>query len=268
MVETEVIKFTQCDGNFIELRASKLYCEKCGQMIFDVRGLIQEVNIAVEAHYPAVGKWCPECFIKWLDERHDAEWNAAQRNHATRSIPANLANACFENFDPSEDMETFMAVNTWARNPHGNLILWGKPGNGKSHLGVAALKQILSNPVPRRHDRTVEFIKTHALIDKLRKAQMDDDDNPPPGHYAPQDYIVIPNLILDDVGVERPTEFCLESLYGILDGRLERSKPTMITCNLHPDKVGERLSDRLASRIFSGKVIEVKGRDRRLLRPV
>ena len=264
----ELVHRVEEGDSWVEFRASQLFCEKCGQMIVHVNGSILETPIDVPARFPAIGNWCPACFGKWMAERDNSEWNAAQQDHACRSIPTNLKSACFDNFDHGEDQDAFQAVWIWAKNPKGNLILWGKPGNGKSHLGVAALKQILVNSVPNRMMRTVEFIKVYALIDKLRRAQRDSDDDPPPGHYAPQDYAVIPNLILDDVGVERPTEFCLESLYGILDTRLERSRPTLITSNLHPDKVGERLGDRLASRIFSGKVIEMKGRDRRLLRPV
>lgn len=258
------IRRVESDGNFVEFHPSNLVCQKCGTMIPNVKGNILGVPINVPAHFPEAVKYCADCFLEWTKIKQDLKWDTAQRDHAIHSIPQNLRDACFENFDPNPDNDIWLKVWAWAKKPEGFLILWGKPGNGKSHLAAAAVKQILTNSVANKMYRTVEFIKTRALVEKIRRAQLDDDPDPRPGFYAPRDYSNIANLILDDVGVEKPSEFVLEQLYGVLDNRLERRRPTLITSNLHPNLLAARLGERLASRILSGKALELTGPDRRL----
>jgi DNA replication protein DnaC len=72
-------------------------------------------------------------------------------------------------------------------------------------------------------------------------------------------------LILDDLGVEKTTEWSLQTLYTIIDRRYREEKQTLITSNLTLDEIAEKVGDRIASRIAGMcKVVEIKGRDRRL----
>jgi len=255
----ELVNRVQVGEDFVEFRLSKLVCEKCGQNIFDVRGLILGASLEIAARFPVVGHWCAECYTVWLNERKTALWDQAQRDHALRSIPADLWPATWENFDPSPDRAAFEAAYRWAKHPGGFLVLWGTSGNGKSHLAAAAVRQVVKNQDVLRWNRTVEFIKVPVLIDRLRRSQRREESS------VVDDYTNIPNLILDDIGAERSTEFALEQLYLLIDGRLAKKRPTLFTCNLHPKEVAEKIGERLASRIFMGKCVELSGRDRRLL---
>lgn len=58
-----------------------------------------------------------------------------------------------------------------------------------------------------------------------------------------------PLLMLDDLGAQKDSEWTAETLYTILDQRYAWMRPTIITSNLRPSEFGDRLGDRLASRI-------------------
>ncbi len=74
-------------------------------------------------------------------------------------------------------------------------------------------------------------------------------------------------LCLDDVGVRRPTEAQREVFNNILDSRHDDKKnlATIVTTNLHTEKMFTDVFDeRSFSRLFSGRSIIVRGKDRRL----
>ena len=70
-------------------------------------------------------------------------------------------------------------------------------------------------------------------------------------------------LILDDIGVERGTPWTQERLYDLLNTRYNECKCTIFTSNLSPSEIEDKLGTRIASRIRSSKIIELKGVDRR-----
>ena len=70
-------------------------------------------------------------------------------------------------------------------------------------------------------------------------------------------------LILDDIGVERGTPWTQERLYDLINTRYNECKCTIFTSNLSPTEIEDKLGIRIASRIRSSKVIELKGADRR-----
>ena len=71
-------------------------------------------------------------------------------------------------------------------------------------------------------------------------------------------------LILDDLGVERNTEYALEQMFLVIDSRYRSRKPLIVTTNLKleeiknpPDLAHARIYDRIMERcapvLFSGK---------------
>jgi len=78
--------------------------------------------------------------------------------------------------------------------------------------------------------------------------------------YADVDY-----LLLDDVGVEKPSEWALQTIYLIIDRRYREMKSTFFSSNFSLSQLAKRLGDRITSRIAGMcEVIELKGKDRRL----
>lgn len=141
--------------------------------------------------------------------------------------------------------------------PGANLFIWGDAGNGKTHLSVALGHQ-LAGP------HLVAFYGVVELFNRIRRAVGGKD--------------TVPNLerpdvlILDDLGKVKPTEFIYQEFYGMLEYRWANEKTTVFTANhrasdaarqLAPDEEGAAA---ILSRMASGVVAHVKGRDWRLQR--
>lgn len=74
-------------------------------------------------------------------------------------------------------------------------------------------------------------------------------------------------LILDDLGVERKTEYMQEMVFNIIDSRYRSGLPFIVTTNLTADEIknpkdvdSQRIYDRVLERCFP---VEVSGRSRR-----
>lgn len=69
-------------------------------------------------------------------------------------------------------------------------------------------------------------------------------------------------LIIDDLGLRRPTEAQYEVVYEIIDRRGRR--PLALSANLSPDQLRDLYDDRVVSRLMRGTVIELDLPDRRI----
>jgi DNA replication protein DnaC len=73
-----------------------------------------------------------------------------------------------------------------------------------------------------------------------------------------------PFLVLDDLGVEKSSEFSTLMIYLIINRRCTSGKTTIITSNLSLSEIQERLSERISSRIKGMcREITVTGNDKR-----
>ena len=117
------------------------------------------------------------------------------------------------------------------------LSLLGASGAGKTHL-ASAVKAVLRRERPAL---SAQFWKWQKVVSMLRD-----------GEWALVEHLVnnVSVLFLDDIGAENTTPAILSALNRIADGRL--GKWTLITSNLLPDHIGERLDVRIASRLFRG----------------
>jgi DNA replication protein DnaC len=140
---------------------------------------------------------------------------------------------------------------------HHILTLAGAPGTGKSHLargiGWAWIEKARG---------TVLYYKVVNLLDDLRKGY---DQKPEhPGEASGFDRLLtrvyqVKLLILDDLGIEKSTEWTMDKLDTIIDHRYENRMATVITTNLAPSA----LSDRVQSRLKEGITVRIKATDYR-----
>ena len=71
-------------------------------------------------------------------------------------------------------------------------------------------------------------------------------------------------LVLDDVGVEKYSDWMADQMYQIIDHRWKNRKPMIITSNLSLEDLGKSYKPQIASRIMgSCKPIRFTDRDRR-----
>lgn len=180
-----------------------------------------------------------------------AKWREAQWR---RAIPARFHAATLEQVrqvhgdDPAESLTMWVEC-TGARP---NVLLFGPVGVGKSHAAVAALRGVYD----REH--TVAYWPVTTLLEATSPGGAD-----PAGALASATQADV--LVLDDLGVERDTEWVQERVYEVVNQRWLEEVPTIVTTNL-PDAAAlcEAVGERVYSRLQDGAVgIRLTGGDRR-----
>ncbi|MGN4827987.1 ATP-binding protein [Bacillus cereus group sp. MYBK12-2] len=117
--------------------------------------------------------------------------------------------------------------------------LFGDPGTGKTHLLAAKTNYLLSKGIQSIHVNTVD------LFDEIRSTFETDEKGKPLGEKRQSEIIELmktcPDLSLDDVGTERPTEWVLEKFYAIINHRYEHMLPTSWNTNCTVEELKQHL---------------------------
>ncbi|PVZ19946.1 MULTISPECIES: ATP-binding protein [unclassified Pseudomonas] len=124
------------------------------------------------------------------------------------------------------------------------LLLLGKPGTGKTHLGAG-----IANELMHTTSKTAVYRTFGSVLQAIRSSY---------GQGAEQTEVDIlrslisPDLlVLDELGVskEQPSDFEMTTLFAIINGRYEQMRPTVVISNLGasdlPKAIGDRCMDRL-----------------------
>ena len=134
------------------------------------------------------------------------------------------------------------------------LLLWGNVGTGKTFFAACIANYLI--------DRGVPVLMTNFI--RLSNALMDIDGNRN-GYIKSLDRYKL--LIIDDLGVERQSDYMLEQVYNIIDSRYKNGQPLIVTTNLPLSEI-KNPSDIKYSRIYSRLIemcvpIKFEGPDRR-----
>lgn len=140
---------------------------------------------------------------------------------------------------------------------HHSLFFTGLGGTGKTHLAVA----ITANWLWKLGAAAVEFHKVPRLLRWFHMRK-------PSEYDAEIERLArLKVLVLDDIGVEKDSEYNLGTLYEIIDARWSAKRNGLVvTSNLFPEDLAKKLDDdRLTSRLFGMcSVYRFKGNDMRL----
>jgi len=123
------------------------------------------------------------------------------------------------------------------------LLLFGETrGTGKTHLAISAAQGCIL-----RHE-AVLFCPAPRLLDELRATQR----RPNEGEPEPPSLFTVrrraesyPNLVLDDLGAGRDTDWAQEQLFTIVNERHRNRLRTVITANVSPERLESRIRSRL-----------------------
>ena len=74
-------------------------------------------------------------------------------------------------------------------------------------------------------------------------------------------------LILDDLGTEFDSSFYQSTIYNLINTRLNRSLPTIISTNLDFNGISNRYEERITSRIYANySILRFVGQDVRIMK--
>lgn len=170
----------------------------------------------------------------------------------------------FENFDlsyyaPGEERECVMRsykilkafAESFSKDSVQNFLLLGDTGLGKTHLSTAVGVSVIKRGFDVLY-RTVQ-----SVMDDCEEVQFKGGRSDSVRQYYDCDL-----LIIDDLGAEMSTQFTVSSVYNIINARMNRKKPTIISTNLSQKELRDRYADRITSRLFGEYIpLQFRGTD-------
>jgi len=131
-----------------------------------------------------------------------------------------------------------------------SLMLIGLPGTGKTHLGAAAVRQVIHNGGSAR------YLTARDLVRTVRATWRRDS---PQGEQEVVDDIALGStlLVLDEVGVGLGTEAEAAQLFDVLDKRYQAGAPVLLISNLNIPDLRESLGPRLYDRMRESSQVVV-----------
>ena len=210
----------------------------------------------------------------------------------------------YENVDFSQLPEVIKEAYPILRSERKGLYIFGGVGTGKTHAAYGILKQwgedlekeqqvidgIRAEFAPQSGTRTKESGGTYYFEDAEMVQKQNEELAKAPKVRPPARFENVPQMlyyvkrdfkdnsdyqdeilntrkmfILDDIGVEKVSEFVEEFMYMLVNEQYEKVYPIVITSNLSLSELAEKLGDRVVSRIKEMcQIIKLDGEDKRL----
>lgn len=127
-----------------------------------------------------------------------------------------------------------------------NLYIHGPTGSGKTHLAVAVAQRFSGAWV----------VKPTQILRQCRGSEAREEQS------VITEYVETPVLIIDDLGIQKDTEFATTVLYEIIDGRYaDKRGGLIVTSNLSLGDLSTKIGDdRIASRLAQMcRIISLEG---------
>ena len=170
----------------------------------------------------------------------------------------------YENLPPEQRRmmeKTFEFTKAYAENftkDSKSLLFQGGTGLGKTHLSLAVAGRVIEKGFGVVYGSMQSFA---SMIERERFADIDKSEE------TAAVLISADLLIIDDLGAEFQSPYVFSVLYNVLDSRVMRSLPTVISTNLNAEDMTKKYGERIVSRIYGGFVrFPFFGKDIRLQR--
>lgn len=145
-------------------------------------------------------------------------------------------------------------------NEHSKSILFfGPTGSGKTFMLSCVAKEVVDrgyNVLYKTSSELLDFLSTYSFM--FHEAKLENRD-------AYDEIYDVDLLIIDDLGSEYINDKSRSELFSLINSRLNREKPVMISSNIAPEEIKDIYGERLNSRIFGNYVLfEFFGNDLRM----
>ena len=146
----------------------------------------------------------------------------------------------------------------FGRHKH-NLFLNGPTGLGKTFLSGCIARDVSERGFSVVYDTAASVFRKAEAAHFYRGDDMDEARNEMKRIYN------CDLLIIDDLGTEMTTAFSVSALYDIVNSRLINGRCTVINSNLSIDKMRERYSQQIMSRLEGAyQILTFRGKDIRI----
>lgn len=212
---------------------------------------------------------------KWYDNLDD---NTEAK--ISYGVPKRYLGSLLSNFEGDGSTK----AKEWAGSNDNLLIQSPKAGNGKTHLAIATMLEQIKATRDKSKElsllesnkntnnvfspREIKYVYPSAKFvnfsDLMLEVKASFDSSDITEQDVIRKYTRYNILVVDDIGAEKSSDYTQAVIYSILNKRYEDMKPTIITTNLSSGDITGSYGSRILSRIASGVVITLEGKDRRL----
>lgn len=182
------------------------------------------------------------------ERKHREFLDIVERNRSVGLPDPGLRKHTFENdlgYNPKQIEMAKRYVQHWEefRNSSTGLLLWGDVGTGKSFIAGCIANALLDKGVPVLMTNFARLLNKltdmyagdrNAYIDSFKRYEL---------------------LIIDDLGMERNSEFAREQVFSVIDSRYRSQLPMIVTTNLSLEELKDptdlsrpRIYDRVMER--------------------
>lgn len=186
-----------------------------------------------------------------------------------KQILANKRRRCFQNsgvfasctfatddgHSPRQSAICKKFAETFSRSDQNGLLLYGPVGTGKTYMSSAIANELIERGF------TAQQVDFGTIVNRLQ-------ENLSERQSVFDSILKCDLLVIEDLGAQRTTEFMMETIYSVIDGRYKQAKPMVVTTNydygamqnVAPENAWSRIFDRILERCYP---VEFDGRSRR-----
>ena len=237
------------EDEYLDEASGLAYCSKC----HTPRQASVELD-GVWFHPPCI---C-QCQVEALEKKKAEEQLRERQQKIARMKASGLQDAALRAYTFANDnginpemQRAHTYVEHWAEMKAGStgLLLWGNVGTGKTFFAGCIANALLDQGVPVLMTNFARILNALSSMGFEDKNKYIDSFN---------EYSL---LIIDDLGMERTTEFALEQVFNVIDARYRSKLPLIVTTNLTLDELNNpadlahaRIYDRVMERCVPLKI--------------
>lgn len=222
-------------------KTKTIECLNCGAVVDDALRNMQVEGVKFTATIPFCDEKCEKLYEKAKAEEERANQILIKK---TKIIPAKFVNV---DTDKKDELKKYYGKSLYA---HGDI------GVGKTVFMSSMCKKYIDE------GKDVLWYSYPGLVMQLKGMFSENFSQSP---YKLAEHIAnYPGVVaIDDLGVEKQTEFVQEITYYIVNQREINDRLLLVTSNLHPSMLENRVASRL---IGMCSVVRFSGKDRRKMK--